>query len=313
NRELEGVTGVQAPDDTTLVFELVSKDPHFLQKLASPYGVVYPRQAVSGTAQNRSFSAVGTGPFKLSQQRGDSLYILVQNKKYRQKGVPAIDRLDIRVRRRESTLFKDLAEGDVHLIPEIGPATMQTVMDSTGSLRSQYRDRFTLDKTEALTYYEFIFYPESAYGLESVIWAMSKADKKGLLPGIPSGLKQINLNVEKNLPSPDTVESPLLTTYADDPFMRYFITQLTNQLQPAGVDLEMSRIRTPNINTAFFFTRHAPLYTGDPPPSISHTLADFSIRQTALRINELKNLSFNKYPWWIDLRRVELPGIDQLQ
>jgi peptide/nickel transport system substrate-binding protein len=64
NRELNGVSGIQAPNDSTVVFQLVDQDPDFLRKLATPLALIYPREAVGENVE--SFTPVGTGPFVFS-------------------------------------------------------------------------------------------------------------------------------------------------------------------------------------------------------------------------------------------------------
>src|SRR5699024_9086292 len=65
-RQLTGMSGIETPNDTTIIFDLVQKDARFLKKLATPLAVIYPREAHNESAN--SFTAVGTGPFTFTRR-----------------------------------------------------------------------------------------------------------------------------------------------------------------------------------------------------------------------------------------------------
>ncbi len=84
-RQLSGISGIQTPNDSTVVFNLVEQDDTFLNKLATPYAVIYPHESVTGNG----FRAVGTGPFRFSQKRSDSLYIFADSRITKPQMCPA--------------------------------------------------------------------------------------------------------------------------------------------------------------------------------------------------------------------------------
>ncbi|MGK7369613.1 MAG: ABC transporter substrate-binding protein, partial [Candidatus Halalkalibacterium sp. M3_1C_030] len=151
-RVLNGVSGIQTPNDTTVVFTLEDRDTPFLQKLASPYAVIYPREAITNNNPNQ-FKAVGAGPFTLSQTRGDTLYTFSKFKNYYQADQPVLNRVDVLVKKRESDLFKSFATRNIHVIPELGLQTMQGALNESGTLKSSYSENYQLAELQGTTRY----------------------------------------------------------------------------------------------------------------------------------------------------------------
>ncbi|MDX1618150.1 MAG: ABC transporter substrate-binding protein [Balneolaceae bacterium] len=311
-RELNGVSGFGTPNDSTLVIRLNEKDRHLLQKLASPYAVVYPREAVRGAPAD--FAPVGSGPFQLSQKRGDSTFIFSKYKEFWNagNGVPVIDRVDVSVRSDEVRLFRDLAEGQVHMLPEMGPRILDNVMLSAGELQQAYRENYRLILPGGRTTYSLKLNPEADQSKSAIRSLFSSLDDSLLFAGIPSELITGRYIVATESDASAAVPSlPLLSTYSPDPFQQRLIARISTQLE-GDRPLRMLRIRTPSRRTAIETRSFVPMYEGHRVGPGDDTLLQYSVHQGALAIWEISNLQFNGYPWWINLRAVNLPGIDQL-
>lgn len=93
--DLSSVTGIEAPDENTVVFTLARPNAALPMTLTNKYGAVVPRgffdDANSGTRMNEI--SVGTGPFKLKQFRPNSTIVFERNPDYWQPGLPYLDEI----------------------------------------------------------------------------------------------------------------------------------------------------------------------------------------------------------------------------
>lgn len=310
HRELVEISGIKTPDDNTVIFALIEKDHHFLQKLASPYAVIYPREAVGASPQN--FSPVGAGPFELSRQRGDSIYIFARNNEYWDNSVPGLDRVDVVIETNESRMFQALASGNIHLIPELGPQIILNSLADGIRLLPAYTENYTLTVPGGVTTYRISYYEEADASEQAVRAAFSSLTVSQLIEDMPEGIVNINTVRQSNTSASPGLSSTLYSTYTEDPFQKWMLAQISARLNGDKQLIRMLRIRTPGRNTALYNRSFVSLYPGHKPADNPSILMSYSIKQTALSINEIQRLRFNRYPWWMDLRNVTLPGIDQL-
>jgi len=314
-RQLNGVSGIETPNDSTLVLTLVEKDRNLLQKLASPYALVYPREAVA--AAPADFAPVGSGPFQLSQRQGNSTFVFAKYREYwnANNGQPIIDRVDVRVERNETQLFRAMAERNVHLIPDMGPRIMESLMMNNAQLQPAYREGYRLLLPGGSSTYSLELTDSPPQPADAVRTLFASLDLQGLLSGLPSAMIVDTYQVSAPEGAPDTasvsISMPIYSTYTEDPFQQLMLTRISSQLN-RGRSLQMLRIRTPSRQTAIDTRSFIPLYEGDTTGRDSATLLQYSARQAALAIRQINGLEFNRYPWWINLRRADLPGVDQL-
>ncbi len=306
-RRLRGVSGISTPDDSTVVFRLVEKDPHFLQKLASPYAVIYPREAVERNPSN--FKPVGSGPFAFSQFRNDSLLILSKYKNYRIASQPAVNRVDIAVMNSENELFKAFAGGDLHLIPEPGPQITGQVLNKEGGIMSGYEDSYKVVRTEGRTTYSLNLHSGAGSGLDKAPYVTQLVDSSLGFHNLPPAYVEL-----QKTSSPDTAFSfsptdTLVVAYTDNYYSRIFIDLLGRQIKSQNALIGLSPVRVPTRDTELYTSVHFPLYPGHrriPGNSLVH----FSVLHHVLSVSELKQAAFNSYPWWIDLRETTIPVSD---
>ena len=311
-RVLNGVNGIQTPNDSTVVFNLEQRDTRFLQKLASPYAVIYPREAISTNNPN-SFKAVGTGPFRLSQQRGDSLFTFAKYNNYYDSKLPLVNRVDVVVKKRESDLFKAFAGNDIHVLPELGLQTLQGALNQNGELRSTYSSGYALANPTGETRYLLNYNPDSDMPKERVQPVAGLFDSTDTFGNLPTGLISFqsfrNAATEESGTYKFSNEDTLSITNTEDSYSRQFMVKLRNKLQQQGATLQIFDIYTPTRNTAVYTGYKLPFYEGDAPESDAQTLVSFSVPHYALYHNDIENLYFNRYPWWIDLRSADFTSI----
>lgn len=137
------VTGVEAPDDGTLVLSLSVPSPSLLGHLAvsKALGVFDPAGVDDGTVNTRP---VGTGPFMISDFQPGTRVLLERNPHYWQEGLPYLDAVDIRIIGDETVRRTALVTGEVDWSFAI-PA--QSVEELSA------RDDVVVDLTPAGAYY----------------------------------------------------------------------------------------------------------------------------------------------------------------
>ena len=311
-RSLDEVTGIMIQDDRTIEIRLAEKDPHFLHKLASPFAVIYPPEAVTKTVG--AFKAVGTGPFELSQQRGDSVYIFSNFDKYwntGETGTTELDRVDVIIKSRESSLFRLLTGGEIHLIPELGPDMMASILDTQGNLAIGYRDSYIYGRTGGEIRYSLRYHEGSRVSIERVRSLLVKVNFADLFAGIPGNL--IRFRSEITSQASDTLDTtPVSVTYTEDPFLLKVIRDISSDVNTDQTVFQVDRVRIPNRNTALYSQTFVPQYPGQQAPGNGVRLINLSVTRSYLYNSQIQNLTFNDYSWWIDLREVTLPEFDRL-
>lgn len=305
-RELQGINGIQVPNDTTVVFNLIRKDEQFMEKLATPLAVIYPREAEVNSPQE--FKPVGTGPYRFSQKNNNT-YIFSRNDEYYDASQINLNRIDIRLFANESNLFKEFASGNIHLLPQLGPQVIEAVTGEDGTISSSYAGRFRLDTHAGQTQYTLRYntkseLPESlAKSLTDIVYS----DSVTFFQELPDQYIEKNASVDSETELTLTeYNRPVYAVYSEDPFIRMFYKDLSDILSSKTLELQMVKIRTPSHNTGIFFTTEYPIMNARQDLSYPE-LVSFSIRHITLRQKEITNLPFNEYPWWINLRSTDLP------
>ena len=123
------VTSVEAPDDATVVFTIAQPFAPFLANL--PNLRIVAREVVEANGDLQQV-AVGTGPFMLEEIVPDTYTLLVANPDYYRPGEPGVAELKYNVVPEASTRAAGLRTGAYHLIPDVDPATAQTLGNVPG-------------------------------------------------------------------------------------------------------------------------------------------------------------------------------------
>lgn len=310
-RVLNGVRGIRAPNDTTVVITLEEHDPYFLQKVASPYALIYPREAITDNNPGL-FRAVGTGPFTLSQNRGDTLYTFARFNNYYSDEQPLVNRVDVIVKKQESNLFKSFSTRNIHILPELGFQMLQGVLDESGSLKSSYSDNYRLSTPGGATFYSLNVNPNAGHSREKAVAVTALFDSTETFENLPSGIIQLQkhmragssgstrMNGQSTVSKGDTLN----ITNTDDSYSLRFLVKLRDKLSETGATLRVYNIFTPTRNTGLYTDHRLPFHSAYSPDICDETLLSFRVRHKALSHNEVENLHFNAYPWWIDMRTV---------
>lgn len=122
------VVSVSAPDAQTVVFTLKGPFAPFLSNLANL--TVIPRELVE--AGNVQQEAVGTGPFMLEEWVPDTYVLLRANPDYYREGEPGVEALRFNIVPEASTRAAGLRSGEYGLLPDVDPATAETIRGVAG-------------------------------------------------------------------------------------------------------------------------------------------------------------------------------------
>lgn len=299
DRQLSGVKGINIPNDSTVVFNLIKRDPNFLAKLASPLAVVYPREAVSHHNPS-AFEPVGTGPFTFSQKKG-SRFIFSSFDNYHRQGEPILNRVDVIEIADTPNLVQHLNQRNLHLIPQPGPQLLNAILDSQGQLIKSLTGSFTFNLTPAQTYHLLNYNPKSTLDPAQAKFIAQRAGLS-LLPPTQQNLVKVRRFTDQDSQNTTSISDTVKVTYTSNPYMRYFLRQLSDTLMQNDVALQMLNIRTPVQSTGLFTNAYVPLYSVNNWASTENALLGFSVRQSILSLDNIKQLNFNRYPWWINLR-----------
>ena len=136
------ITGIQSPNDSTLVITLKEPFAPFLSILTMPYSFVYPKEAVEFYKDNFGYNPVGTGPFKFVRWEVDRELEMAKNENYwrlNKAGKPSIfiDGIKVSFIKSSETAFLDFQQGKFDYY-EPSPEVLSQITDENGLLLPQY-------------------------------------------------------------------------------------------------------------------------------------------------------------------------------
>jgi peptide/nickel transport system substrate-binding protein len=123
------VTGAEATGEHAVRFTLEAPFAPFLGNLSNL--TVVPREVVEAEGDLQRV-AVGTGPFVLEEVVPDTYVRLVANPDYYRDGQPAMEEVRFNVVPEASTRAAGLRTGSYHLLPDVDPATAETLQNVSG-------------------------------------------------------------------------------------------------------------------------------------------------------------------------------------
>ena len=95
--EADHVSGVSAPDDSTVVFHLTRPDATFLHIMAINFSFVVPKEVVEAEGDDFGKKPVGTGAYKLAEWTLGQRLVFEKNPDYYIPGIPYLDSFTVEV------------------------------------------------------------------------------------------------------------------------------------------------------------------------------------------------------------------------
>ena len=202
------LSGIETPDQWTIVFHLDAPDPIFVHKLAMPFASAVPREAAEKWGDDFSHHVVGSGAFMLKEWLGEQRLVLVRNPYYFQKGLPRLDAIVDSLGASPELQWLRYEAGDLDVISEIPSAEFPYVM-KTPRLRD-----LTQKKTTVTTRYLGMNCQMPPFTDVKVRQAINYGIDRAKLVGVLNGRGVVATGVlPPNLPGFD----PNLKGYSYDP------------------------------------------------------------------------------------------------
>ncbi|MGO7904795.1 ABC transporter substrate-binding protein [Rhizobium leguminosarum] len=125
------LSGIETPDDSTVIFNLSRPDATFLHVLAINFASVVPKEAVEAAAGDFGKKPVGSGTFILKDWTIGQQLVFERNKDYFVKGVPYIDSFKVEVGQEPLVALLRLQKGEVDIAGDgIPPARFLEIKNS---------------------------------------------------------------------------------------------------------------------------------------------------------------------------------------
>ncbi len=137
------VKSVDTPDDNTAVLNLAQPNVSIVTALADPNAAIVSAKSAGKDLTDQA-NVNGTGPFKFESWEPNQRLVLAANKDYWEKGLPYLDKIEIRVIPEESSILAALRAGEVNFAVLNDPAVATQIKSGSG---------LSLVRTTALAYH----------------------------------------------------------------------------------------------------------------------------------------------------------------
>jgi ABC-type transport system substrate-binding protein len=127
----ETLSGIETPDDQTVIFKLSRPDATFLHVLAINFASVVPKEAVEAAAGDFGKKPVGSGTFILKDWTIGQKLVFDRNPDYFNKDLPYIDKVTVEVGQEPLVALLRLQKGEVDIAGDgIPPAKFLEIKNS---------------------------------------------------------------------------------------------------------------------------------------------------------------------------------------
>lgn len=127
----ETLSGIETPDDGTVIFQLSRPDATFLHVLAINFASVVPKEAVDAAGSDFGKKPVGSGTFILKDWTIGQQLVFERNKDYFVKDMPHIDSFKVEVGQEPLVALLRLQKGEVDIAGDgIPPAKFLEIKNS---------------------------------------------------------------------------------------------------------------------------------------------------------------------------------------
>ena len=129
--EADGLSGIETPDDSTVVFTLSRPDATFLHVMAINFSFAVPQEVVEEFGADFGKNPVGTGAYALTEWSLGQRLVFERNEAYYHDGLPKLDQVIFEVGQDPSVALLRLENGEVDILGDgIPPARFVDVMDN---------------------------------------------------------------------------------------------------------------------------------------------------------------------------------------
>ncbi|MCB1885175.1 MAG: ABC transporter substrate-binding protein [Geminicoccaceae bacterium] len=118
----KALSGIEAPDDKTVVFHLSRPDATFLHVLALNFAHAVPKEAVEAEGADFGKKPVGTGAFRLAEWTLGQRLVFERNPDYYKKDRPRLDRITFEIGQEPLVALLRLQRGEVDILGDPIPS-----------------------------------------------------------------------------------------------------------------------------------------------------------------------------------------------
>lgn len=260
-RVLDEVSGISVVDEQTIRFRLIEPDPDFMNKLASPYLFIYPREALQRNNRSLKSQPVGTGAYRLNEQQdGTTVLVRAQSDTDSERVIsPRLNRINFLHSGQESNLFRQFAAEEIDWIPEMGSETRDVALDDEDSLVPGYADQYSLHRQGTRLLY--IYINESRRS--NIAWlknrfATLEADTLNTTGGTATVINQPEPAEGTSIGDPDDTYYVMFTS---DPHARSLLRRVQRTLLETDSEFGLTDIQTPVSRTSVYTVSTDPFHS----------------------------------------------------
>ena len=123
------LSGIETPDDKTVIFKLSRPDATFLHLMAINFGFIVPKEEVEKAGADWGKKPVGTGAFKFVEWVPGQSIKLERNKDYHRAGVPYLDNITFEFGQDPTVAVLRLKKGEIDIVGDgVPPAQFTEIM-----------------------------------------------------------------------------------------------------------------------------------------------------------------------------------------
>ncbi|MFO7800079.1 ABC transporter substrate-binding protein [Rhodohalobacter sp.] len=241
-RVLDQISGIEVVDAETIRFTLNQPDDTFLQKLASPYLSIYPREAIQNSDNGLKNMPVGTGAYVLNSANEEEI-ILSRNPSPRftdQIEKYPVNRIEFVYQSSETEMFQNFARNNIDWLPELSPQIKKQVTDDDYNINAAYENQFTLIQNSAKRHTMIYLNQNSEQNLDYVESQLSELNEDQLTS--PGTISFESFEATET-DSAETIPSELYIPFTDNPFARMLLTDINNSVFQPETELAFLDIR----------------------------------------------------------------------
>ncbi|MGI6855130.1 ABC transporter substrate-binding protein [Mesorhizobium sp. 1B3] len=225
--DLLSVESIQATGEHQVTIKLKEPDAVLLSVLSDRAGMMSSPKAVKEMGEGYDRTAVGTGPWRLTEWRDAERLVYTRNENYWQSGAPYLDGIEVSVITDSNTGLRSVVAGQNHFVMQLAPQQKPLIEAS--------RLKAASGPTLA-TFHFYLNYSKPPFDKKNVRLALCHAvDRDALNELTMAGL---GVPTVQTLPASHWAYNPELEgTYKHDPELA--IKLLAEAGHPDGVDVEM--------------------------------------------------------------------------
>ncbi|HUQ37134.1 MAG TPA: ABC transporter substrate-binding protein [Aestuariivirga sp.] len=123
------LSGIETPDDKTVIFKLTRPDATFLHLMAINFGYIVPKEEVEKAGADWGKKPVGTGAFKFVEWVPGQNIKLERNKDNHREGVPYLDNITFEFGQDPTVAVLRLKKGEIDIVGDgVPPAQFTEIM-----------------------------------------------------------------------------------------------------------------------------------------------------------------------------------------